>query len=193
MASHGTVVAGEYVNWSVSMNSKGELVLQSGFKKQKINSAIVSEWDVVAAEGTLRAGVANSARFVGNVAETALGSVLSGNFFPSYGGRKGRYTTVRIDWTDGKQSLIKMPKELFAHFELTLNGRRAAPPPPPPEAPAELPPDALGFDTPPPVAAPASVEPDVLEQIGKLAVLRDQGILSEDEFAAKKVELLARL
>ena len=185
------MVAGEYVNWSLSMNSKGELVLQSGFKKQKIDSGRVSEWDVVAAEGSLRAGIANSARFVGNVAETALGSVLSGGFLPSYGGRKGRYSTVRIDWTDGKQSLIKMPKELFAHFELTLNGRRAAPPPP--KAPAEVPPDASGSDTPSPVAAPASVEPDVLEQIGKLAVLRDQGILSEDEFAAKKAELLARL
>ena len=173
------------------MNSKGELVLQSGFKKQKINSAIVSEWDVVAAEGTLRAGVANSARFVGNVAETALGSVLSGNFFPSYGGRKGRYTTVRIDWTDGKQSLIKMPKELFAHFELTLNGRRAASPAP--DVPTAPPAGASGSDTPSPVVAPVSAEPDVFEQIGKLAALRDQGVLSEDEFAAKKVELLARL
>jgi len=31
------------------------------------------------------------------------------------------------------------------------------------------------------------------EQIAKLAMLRDQGVLTEDEFAIKKAELLARL
>lgn len=35
--------------------------------------------------------------------------------------------------------------------------------------------------------------PDVLGQIAKLSALKDQGILTEDEFAAKKSELLSRL
>ena len=35
--------------------------------------------------------------------------------------------------------------------------------------------------------------PDVLEQIQKLAQLKEAGILSEEEFAAKKAELLAKL
>lgn len=35
--------------------------------------------------------------------------------------------------------------------------------------------------------------PDVADQIGKLAALRDQGALTEDEFATKKAELLERL
>jgi Short C-terminal domain len=34
---------------------------------------------------------------------------------------------------------------------------------------------------------------DIPAQIRKLAELRDQGILSEDEFTAKKTELLSRL
>jgi hypothetical protein len=34
---------------------------------------------------------------------------------------------------------------------------------------------------------------DIPEQIGKLASLRDKGVLSEDEFIAKKAELLSRL
>jgi Short C-terminal domain len=42
-----------------------------------------------------------------------------------------------------------------------------------------------------PGAAPEGV--DVTEQIAKLATLRDQGILTEDEFASKKAELLARM
>ena len=49
-----------------------------------------------------------------------------------------------------------------------------APPPPPP----------------PPAAAPAGGT-DVVAELQKLAGLRDQGILSEDEFAAAKAKLLA--
>ncbi|RIX27851.1 SHOCT domain-containing protein [Amnibacterium setariae] len=42
-------------------------------------------------------------------------------------------------------------------------------------------------------SAAEALEPDVLGQIAKLAALKDQGVLTEDEFAAKKAELLARL
>lgn len=38
-----------------------------------------------------------------------------------------------------------------------------------------------------------AAKPDVTEQIAKLAALRDQGVLTEDEFAAKKAELLGRI
>jgi hypothetical protein len=43
-----------------------------------------------------------------------------------------------------------------------------------------------------PAPTPASV-PDIPEQIAKLAALRDAGALSEEEFAAKKTDLLGRL
>jgi type II secretory pathway pseudopilin PulG len=43
---------------------------------------------------------------------------------------------------------------------------------------------------PPPAAAPAGGT-DVVAELQKLAGLRDQGILSEDEFAAAKAKLLA--
>ena len=42
-----------------------------------------------------------------------------------------------------------------------------------------------------PLAVPA--QPDVLEQIRKLGELRDAGILTGEEFAAKKADLLKRL
>lgn len=47
----------------------------------------------------------------------------------------------------------------------------------------------------PPAAEPATAAaaPDVAEQIRKLATLRDEGLLSSEEFEAKKAELLARL
>ena len=45
----------------------------------------------------------------------------------------------------------------------------------------------------PPAAAPAAAAPaedDVFVTIQKLAVLKDQGILTEEEFSAKKAQLL---
>jgi hypothetical protein len=46
--------------------------------------------------------------------------------------------------------------------------------------------------TPPADLAPVTT-PDVTEMISKLASLREAGILTDDEFSAKKAELLARL
>jgi hypothetical protein len=50
----------------------------------------------------------------------------------------------------------------------------AAAPPPPPAAPA----------------APAAVTGDMVEQLKALGALRDQGILTEEEFAAQKAKIL---
>jgi hypothetical protein len=51
-------------------------------------------------------------------------------------------------------------------------GAAAAPPPPEP-----------------PAASPA-FDPDVIDQLKRLAELRDQGILTEEEFSAQKAKLL---
>lgn len=55
--------------------------------------------------------------------------------------------------------------------------------------PAPVTPEAA---PPAPVAAPAP-QVDLAAQLQQLASLRDAGILSEDEFAAKKAEILARM
>jgi Short C-terminal domain len=51
-----------------------------------------------------------------------------------------------------------------------------------------------GAQAPPPVeeAAPASAgpSPDDIEQLKQLAALKDQGILTEEEFAAQKAKIL---
>jgi len=44
---------------------------------------------------------------------------------------------------------------------------------------------------PPAAAAPAAPSVDVVEQLQKLAALKDQGILTEEEFADQKRKLLA--
>ena len=43
----------------------------------------------------------------------------------------------------------------------------------------------------PPAIAPADAAPDPIEQLKKYAALRDQGILTEEEFAAEKAKILA--
>lgn len=49
--------------------------------------------------------------------------------------------------------------------------------------------------TPPVVAAPSPEmqQPDVLETLRRLGELRDQGVVTSDEFDRKKAELLSRL
>lgn len=66
-------------------------------------------------------------------------------------------------------------KEQEAYEEQTTQEQPPAPPPPPPAAPA----------------APAPAAPvDVVGQLKGLAELRDQGILTEEEFAAQKAKIL---
>ena len=43
------------------------------------------------------------------------------------------------------------------------------------------------------IKAPSFLQQDIIEKIKELAKLKDQGILSEDEFKAKKAELLSKL
>ena len=64
--------------------------------------------------------------------------------------------------------------------------------------PAEAPPSAAKPIAParqPPRhrAAAASTDDEIFSRIERLAELRQKGILTEEEFAAKKTELLARL
>jgi hypothetical protein len=54
----------------------------------------------------------------------------------------------------------------------------APPAPAPPPAPAEAP------------AAPARVVDPMVEQLTQLAELKEQGILTEEEFSAKKAQIL---
>lgn len=44
---------------------------------------------------------------------------------------------------------------------------------------------------PPPAAAPAAPAPDPIAQLKELAELKNQGILTEEEFAAQKAKILA--
>jgi len=69
--------------------------------------------------------------------------------------------------------------------------RAAAPPPPAPATEVTIPLPVA--PPPPPAPAPAPAEPTVDEKLRSLARLRDDGIISAEDFEAKKAEILEQL
>lgn len=208
MASFGKVIGGHYVNATINTNLKGQLALRGqGFSRTpNLTAELVTAWEEVPSES--RGGFAGAVDKVGQAAARAglpgaAGKAAAAALSSTVEAVTGAPHTVRVDWADGKQSLISLPDKLFQHLAMLLKDCRiasaapAAAPPPPPAAPggivgqiAKLAGPALSG-----LAAPAAggPQPDVMEQIAKLAALRDQGALTEDEFSAKKTELLGRL
>lgn len=122
----------------------------------------------------------------------------------------GRSRVVRVDWTDGKRSLIKLSESMFNHLALVLEEQRAAPAEAASlesvEAPKEKPTvteqaftlvsSLIKDRLPAPRVEQRDVAPEgtlnVTVLIGQLAALRDEGALTDDEFHSKKAELLGR-
>ena len=50
-----------------------------------------------------------------------------------------------------------------------------------------------GYDAPPPEPAPAAPAPDPIGQLKELAALKEQGILTDDEFATQKAHILGSM
>jgi hypothetical protein len=180
MVGQGKVVGGHHINAIVSTGNKGDLVVQAGFKRRKLTAAEVAEWEEITAEaggGSSAAGAVGKL-VAGAVLPGLMGKVAGAAIDATLGSTARPWRTIRVDWSDGKQSLIRLPEKLFTHLTVVLKDRQAA---------APLTPESD------PVGAQSAPQPDVAEQIGKLALLRDQGALTEEEFTSKKGELLARL
>jgi hypothetical protein len=180
MVGQGKVVGGHYINGTVSTGYKGDLVIQAGLKRRKLTGDEVAEWEEVTAE---TGGGAAAAGAVGKIVAGAvlpglMGKMAGAALDATLGSTARPPRTIRVDWSDGKQSLIRLPEKLFTHLTVVLKDRRAA---------APLTPESD------PVGAQSTPQLDVAEHIGKLALLRDQGALTEEEFTSKKGELLARL
>ena len=145
MASYGKVVGGHFINATISTNRKGELALQLGgaaaFKRRPTLTAdTVASWEEIISE--TRGGAAGAVSKVGQaVARAALprpfGKATSAAV-GSVADLVGAPHTVRVDWVDGKQSLIELPDKLFQHLAILLKDCQIAtaipapkPPPPP--------------------------------------------------------------
>lgn len=214
----GKVVGGHYLNSFVSPLIGSTLVVQAPLKFRKLTPDNVSAWAEVptdskgaplSAVGQAVAAAAIPGRF-GKAASAAVGATFDA---------MGRSHIVRVDWVDGKQSIIKLPDSLYKHFAVMLNVRHV--PDPEQESAIEVTSDAAqppsvtdkAFDLVSglvrdrwPSKTPsesdgqvhsdttsASRRVDIPDQLAKLASLRDAGILTDDEFSAKKAELLARM
>lgn len=210
MARNDVVVGGDFLNSSVTKAAFGsDLVVQSGFKGRKLNPSQVAEWEevvvrpdagtsTISAVGQAVAGVMLP-RVISKPASAAVGAAFDAKKRPAH--------TVRIEWVDGKRSLIRLSEEHFVHFELVLRDQRTTTSTavdtvqePAPATPPSVSEQAFSLVSgllkdrksggPAPAAA---IAPDAVDQLTKLAALRDAGILTEEEFAAKKAELLSRM
>jgi hypothetical protein len=200
MAFDGKVVGGHYVNATINTNRKGELALNLGIKRTpNLTADAVAAWEEIISE--TRGGAAGAVSKVGKAVSLAVlpgatGKAAAAAVDSTVDSMSGAPHTVRVDWADGKQSLIRLPDKLFQHLAILLKARQIATDAPPPATATPTPAAPTGvIGQLAMLAAPAlrGSQPDVTEQIAKLAVLRDQGALTEAEFAAKKAELLGRL
>lgn len=210
MVGYGSVVGGDYKGATVSTPMGSTLVVQAGFKFRKLTPENVAEWDEVVTDGKGNPVAAVSKAVAGAVLPGQIGRAASAAVGATFDAM-GPSHVVRVNWADGKRSMIKLPDGMFKHFELMLENQRALPTELSPgqivSGPVEKPTvteqafslvsgiikDRLpaSTKTPPSDQAPATT-PDVIEMISKLASLREAGILTDDEFSAKKAELLAR-
>jgi hypothetical protein len=200
MASWGKVVGGEYMNATISPNRKGELALNLGFKRTpNLTGDAVGAWQEILPEkrGGASGAVSKMGQAVARVSLPGVGGKAAAAAFDSAVELAMTAPhTIRVDWIDGKVSLIQLPDKLFQHLAILLKDRQI-----PTEQPAAA---AAPVTSAPPgmieqiaklagVGVAPAAQPDVTDQIAKLAALRDQGALTEEEFAAKKAELLDRI
>lgn len=200
----GHLASGTVVSGGASPFSKNsDLSIQHSsnpFKRHRLNAETVTEWE----ELDVKEGVAG---VVGRAAATAA---IPGRIGKAVGAGLGAAVssghTVRVSWSDGKQSIIELPEKQFMVFAILLKGlriatelqeKRAAHIPAAPQGVGEkfagLAATVLARRRQEvPAAEPAPVQ-DVADQITKLAALHAQGILTDAEFSDNKAELLKRL
>jgi hypothetical protein len=207
LTNQGRVVGGHLASGSVlsghGVLSGGGLTIQHPhipFKRHKLNAETVLEWE----ELSTREGVA------GVMGQAAAKAALPGMIGKAVGAGLGAAMksghTVRVNWADGNQSIIELPEKLFMIFSVLLEGQQVVtdastqaessePLPAQPGVTEKI----LGLASSViqrgkhGAPAAAAAQPDVVEQIAKLASLHDAGILTDEEFAEKKAELLKRL
>ncbi len=208
MAGFGRVVGGDYKNAQVSTPMGSTLVVQAGLKFKKLLPATVSAWEEVPTDAKGNPVEAVAKAIAGAVLPGRLGRAASAAVGATFD-MMGATHLVRVDWLDGKRSLLQLPDSMFKHFELVLETRRvepaevatiAAPSVAEKATVADrafdlvsgLIKDRLPAATPPSPDMPSAPQADVAEQLHKLASLRDAGVLTDEEFATKKAEMLAR-
>ncbi|WP_158648126.1 SHOCT domain-containing protein [Nocardioides houyundeii] len=166
MAIRGRVLAGQYVDATITLSLKGDLGLHLGLRRlPRLTSAEVARWERIERDRQPRPGYDVLPDWVRSCALAVRDAA------------RGQRHTVRVEWNEGEPSIIELPTRFFIHFAVLLQDREVGS--------AARPTSAVVTGSAPPL--------DPVAQIERLATLRDQGVLTEAEFVAKKTELLARV
>lgn len=197
MVFYGKVVGGHYVNATININRKGELALNLGLKKTpNLTAEAVGSWEEITtgSPGGAAGAVSKMGQAVARASIPGLGGKAAAAAVGSAVDSAMSTRTIRVDWVDGSQSLIQLPDKYLQHLAILLKDRQiptAAPEVTTPSGIAQQPGMLTQMATLAGLVPPAA--PDATEQIAKLAALRDQGAITEEEFSAKKAELLGRI
>jgi hypothetical protein len=195
----GKVLGGQFVNATVSINMKGELALRGqGFKRTpNLTADAVTSWKEVPDES--RGGAADAIGKMGKAVSLvalpgAAGRAAAAAVGSAMESMTGAPRSVRVEWVAGGQSLIRLPDDLFLHLATLLSDLQIDSDVPlgssgDSETGAENFTGVIGQLT-SLADVVRRVPSDVTDQILKFAALRDQGVLTEKEFEAKKAELL---
>ncbi|WP_206715110.1 SHOCT domain-containing protein [Cellulosimicrobium arenosum] len=205
LTNQGRVVGGHLANGSIFSDqfSKGGLRIKhplNPFKRYKVDAETVREWeDIPTKEGV--------ASIMGQAAAKAAAPGMIGKAVGAgFGAAMKSGHTVRVEWIDGKQSIIELPEKQFMIFSMLLKGQKIVTEgavSPESSVPVSAQPGmtekvldlaaSVVQRGRPAASAEIAPQPDVVEQITKLASLHSAGIVTDEEFAAKKAELLKRI
>lgn len=197
--SRGTVLSGG----STPFSKNSDLSIQhpsNPFKRHRINAETVAEWEELDAKEGVAGTMGRAAAMV--AIPGRIGKAVGAGF----GAAMNSGHTVRIGWTDSKQSIIELPEKQFTVLSVLLKDRQVvteSSEEPDVEAPsaqpgvsgqiADLAFSVFSKDRQKSPSTGDSAAQDITEQIAKLAALHAQGILTDAEFSDKKAELLKRL
>lgn len=166
MGAKNKVIDGDYKGKSVVVTVAGVTIVLGLLKKVMINESTVEKYEVFDSE---KKTSASSAIGRGAVGSLFLGPI--GLLAATSAKKKGVYV-IAVQFKDGKRSLIEVDEKAYQKI-LLINFKN------------ENKVDEVNLGN--------NSQENVLEQIKKLSELRDQGILTEEEFATKKSDLLAKL
>lgn len=172
MGMKNTVTAGDYkggqLEWKVRLTKANEVILHKpgAFAgKFTLDATTVASYEVIDAESKTSAASA--------IARGGLGAALLGpvGIAAALSAKKKGLYTVALQFTDGKSSLIEVDKDIYKTLVENL------------------------FTTIPTAAeaqpAPAANQPlDPAAEIAKYKALLDSGAITQDEYEAKKKQLL---
>lgn len=172
MTIKNTVTAGDYkggqLEWKVRITKANEVILHKpgAFAgKFTLDASTVASYEVIDSESKTSATSA--------IARGAIGAALLGpvGIAAALSAKKKGLYTVALQFTDGKSSLIEVDKDIYKTLVENL------------------------FTTIPTAAeaqpAPAANQPlDPAAEIAKYKALLDSGAITQDEYEAKKKQLL---